>query len=122
MLLWLTHVDVWQKPTQYSKAIILQFKKRKNKKTQHVKQYHIATTLKFGEIRDQKFSRNKKLGVLQIHTHTGVPSCKPLLSSFRSSSGPHSIKALPTHPSKVFTWFLDVMPHIAIMLEHCKLC
>ena len=42
MLLWLTHVDVWQKPTQYSKAIILQFKKRKNKKTQHVKQYHIA--------------------------------------------------------------------------------
>ena len=24
--LWLIHVDVWQKPTQYSKAIILQLK------------------------------------------------------------------------------------------------
>ena len=24
--LWLIHVDVWQKPTQYCKAIILQFK------------------------------------------------------------------------------------------------
>ena len=35
MLLWLTHVDAWQKPTQYSKAIILQFKNRKNKKIPH---------------------------------------------------------------------------------------
>ena len=25
--LWLTHVDVWQKPTQYCKAIIIQLKK-----------------------------------------------------------------------------------------------
>ena len=25
--LWLTHADVWQKPTQYCKAIILQLKK-----------------------------------------------------------------------------------------------
>ena len=25
--LWLIHVDVWQKPTQYCKAIILQLKK-----------------------------------------------------------------------------------------------
>ena len=24
--LWLTHVDTWQKPTQYNKAIILQLK------------------------------------------------------------------------------------------------
>ena len=24
--LWLTHVDIWQKPTQYCKAIILQLK------------------------------------------------------------------------------------------------
>ena len=27
--LWLIHVDVWQKPTQYCKAIILQLKKIK---------------------------------------------------------------------------------------------
>ena len=27
--LWLIHVDVWQKPTQYCKAIILQLKKKK---------------------------------------------------------------------------------------------
>ena len=26
MYLWLIHVDVWQKPTQYCKAIILQLK------------------------------------------------------------------------------------------------
>ena len=31
--LWLAHVDVWQKPTQFCKAIILQFKVNKfNKK------------------------------------------------------------------------------------------
>ena len=28
--LWQIHVDVWQKPTQYCKAIILQLKKKKN--------------------------------------------------------------------------------------------
>ena len=28
--LWLIHVDVWQKPTQYCKVIILQLKKRTN--------------------------------------------------------------------------------------------
>ena len=27
--LWMTHVEVWQKPTQYFKAIILQLKKNK---------------------------------------------------------------------------------------------
>ena len=30
--LWLIHVDVWQKPTQYCKAIILQLKISKLKK------------------------------------------------------------------------------------------
>ena len=30
--LWLTHVDVWQKPTQYSKAIVFKFKANKFKK------------------------------------------------------------------------------------------
>ena len=29
--LWLIHIDVWQKPTQYCKAIILQLKKKKKK-------------------------------------------------------------------------------------------
>ena len=28
--LWLTHIVVWQKPTQHCKAIILQLKKKKN--------------------------------------------------------------------------------------------
>ena len=31
--LWLTHVDIWQKPTQYCKAIILQLKINKSPKT-----------------------------------------------------------------------------------------
>ena len=31
--LWLTHVDVWQKPTQFHKAIILQLKNNKKKRT-----------------------------------------------------------------------------------------
>ena len=30
--LWLIHVDVWQKPTQYCKAIILQLKINKKKR------------------------------------------------------------------------------------------
>ena len=29
--LWLIHADVWQKPTQYFKAIILQWEKKKKK-------------------------------------------------------------------------------------------
>ena len=32
LYLWLIHVDVWQKPTQHCKAIILQLKKSKQKK------------------------------------------------------------------------------------------
>ena len=34
--LWLNHVDVWQKPTQYCKAIILQLKINKCKKFSHI--------------------------------------------------------------------------------------
>jgi len=30
--LWLIHVDIWQKPTQYCKAILLQLKRNKLKK------------------------------------------------------------------------------------------
>ena len=30
--LWLIHVDVWQRPTQYCKALILQLKKIEKKK------------------------------------------------------------------------------------------
>ena len=29
--LWLMHIDVWQKPTQYCKAIVLQLKTKQNK-------------------------------------------------------------------------------------------
>ena len=36
MYLWLIHVDVWQKPTQYYKAIILQLKKEKRAHNQWV--------------------------------------------------------------------------------------
>ena len=35
--LWLIHVDVWQKPIQYSKPIILQLKINKFKKTEGLK-------------------------------------------------------------------------------------
>ena len=30
--LWLIHADVWQRPTQYCKALILQLKKNRKKK------------------------------------------------------------------------------------------
>ena len=33
--LWLINVDVWQKPTQYCKAIILQLKKNYKKKSEN---------------------------------------------------------------------------------------
>ena len=33
--LWLIHVDIWQKPTQYCKAIILQLKINLRKKSVH---------------------------------------------------------------------------------------
>ena len=37
MYLWLIHVDVWQKPTQYCKATILQLKINKLKTNQTLK-------------------------------------------------------------------------------------
>ena len=41
--LWLTHVDVWQKPIQHFKAIILQFKKIKKEYAHAIKlQTHIV--------------------------------------------------------------------------------
>ena len=36
--LWLIHVDVWQKPTQCCKAIVLQSKKKKKKKKRERKE------------------------------------------------------------------------------------
>lgn len=33
--LWLIHVDVWQRPTQYCRATVLQLKKRKKKVKQN---------------------------------------------------------------------------------------
>ena len=44
--LWLIHVDVWQKPTQYCKAIILQLKINKFlKKNTHIQMYPNAPAL-----------------------------------------------------------------------------
>ena len=43
--LWLVHVDVWQKPTQHCKAVILQLKINKFKKLRyenHLKLIHIS--------------------------------------------------------------------------------
>ena len=37
MYLWLSHAVVWQKPTQYCKAIILQYKKMKKNYTSILK-------------------------------------------------------------------------------------
>ena len=47
--LWLSHVDIWQKPTKFSKAIILWLKntlvKNKQKKNQVINQLlHMVTT------------------------------------------------------------------------------
>ena len=36
--LWLIHADVWQKPTQYCKAILLQLKRKKEKKKERKKE------------------------------------------------------------------------------------
>ena len=42
--LWLTHVDVWQKPTHYCKAIILQLKINKLKKIHEGKSLQLKLT------------------------------------------------------------------------------
>ena len=46
--LWLTHVDVWQRPTQYCEAIFLQLnkfrgKKREEKKKKNLKKVRTRT-------------------------------------------------------------------------------
>ena len=43
--LWLIHVDLWQKPTQYYKAITIQFLSLKNlkKKKKREKEMQVAT-------------------------------------------------------------------------------
>ena len=42
--LWLIHVDVWKKPTQYCKAIILQLKNKLKKKYEVVHTIQCAQT------------------------------------------------------------------------------
>ena len=39
--LWLIHVDIWQKPTQYCKAIILLLKIKKNSKKTYGEIFHV---------------------------------------------------------------------------------
>jgi len=82
MLLWLIHVDVRQKPTQYCKAVILQVKKKKTHNMLNNTILPLHQNLVKLETRNS--SGKKKVGILKNHTNTGAPSCKPLLSSFRS--------------------------------------
>ena len=41
--LWLIHVDVWQRPTQYCKALILQLKKIEKKKRESAGRTQVCT-------------------------------------------------------------------------------
>ena len=49
--LWLIHVDVWQKPTQFCKAIILQLKGKKNPKTVKYLCHPVGSGEGAGEVR-----------------------------------------------------------------------
>ena len=44
--LWLIHVDVWQKPTQCCKAIVLQSKKKEEGERERKKRMHILNKKK----------------------------------------------------------------------------
>ena len=55
--LWLIHVDVWQKPTQYCKVIILQLKIQKRRGTEGMGVYH-----KKGEKKERKSGKKKLAG------------------------------------------------------------
>ena len=54
--LWLIHADVWQKPTKFCKAIILQFKNKsiknvfKGKKKKKRIQYYLKNTLSLSPV------------------------------------------------------------------------
>ena len=53
--LWLIHIDVWQKPTQYHKAIILQLKINLKKRSQRPR-----------EGQEEKFCRMTRASVAEM--------------------------------------------------------
>ena len=82
--LWLIHVDVWQKPIQHCKAIILQFKMTKFLKNIPSKDIHIwkpgackyypsVVNLEMGSLsRLSKCNQSYQGGREKIHTHTYI--------------------------------------------------
>ena len=60
--LWLIHVDVWQKPTQYPKAIILQLKVNKLKKIKQGQPLENSPGGQESQVSSDNLSRGNLLG------------------------------------------------------------
>ena len=60
--LWLIHVDVWQKPTQYPKAIILQLKVNKFKKIKQGRPLENSPGGQESQVSSDNLSRGNLLG------------------------------------------------------------
>ena len=67
--LWLIHADVWQKPTQYCKAIILQSKINKGKNSLRYNYFF------------NFFKKQAKLNTLFHHTHTQTTKNKGVINT-----------------------------------------
>ena len=67
MYFWLIHVVVWQKPTQYCKAIILQFKKIKKNYTSILKTEFKSTKMESYASYTMEILNARKLVVLKYH-------------------------------------------------------
>ena len=70
--LWLIHVDVWQKPTQYGKAIILQLNFFKNKK--HIKLKRKKKQTMVANLGKKTASEHPRGPPLPLHRDPGAAS------------------------------------------------
>ena len=88
--LWLIHVGVWQKPTQYCKTIILQLKVNfKNLKN------YVTRVLKDKKQKTQQGSGSSPSGTF----HASPPSLEPLQFLCQLFSSPLGPRVLWRHPS-----------------------
>ena len=76
--LWLIHVDVWHKPTQYCKAIILQLKINKFQKARWVSWFFTTVYLR-GLVYEEWDFRS---GSFLVSTHTKALKIQTLLVSY----------------------------------------
>ena len=85
--LWLIHVDVWQKPKQYCKAIILQLKINNNNKKKTVPTIQFSSTVFTKVYSPDRFPPNSLVLIPQLQGRDEFLSCDEMFKPFGGKKG-----------------------------------